>query len=42
MTTPDADVKKVIEIVGKSSRKMSGDRKIEKGLIDILQSLRRL
>ena len=39
---PDADVKKVIEIVGKSSRKMSGARKIEKGLIDILQSLGRL
>lgn len=39
---PDADTKKVIEVVGKSSSKLSGHRKIEKGLIDILRSLRRL
>lgn len=39
---PDTDAKKVIEVVGKTSRKMSGKRKSEKGLIDILQSLRRL
>lgn len=39
---PELDAKKVIEIVGKSARKLPGDRKIEKGLIDILRSLERL
>lgn len=38
---PDAELKKVRDIVGKSSRKMNSRRKIEKGLIDILESLRR-
>lgn len=39
---PDLDAKKVIEVVGKSARKLPGKRKIEKGLIDILRSLERL
>jgi subtilisin family serine protease len=36
---PDVKLKKVTERVGKSSSKLKGKRKIEKGLIDILGSL---
>ena len=35
----DWKAKKVVEIVGKSAHKFKSDRKIEKGLIDILESL---
>lgn len=36
---PDVKLKKVTEMVGKSTSKMEGKNKVEKGLIDILRSL---
>jgi subtilisin family serine protease len=36
---PGTNTKKVIEIVGRSSTKIRGGHKIDKGLIDILRSL---